>query len=119
MNTDVMSGHVELAAFIDIDEALKRVMGNEALLTRLLGNFKGREMAGEVIDACEAGDSAKLAYEAHKMKGVAANLGLKGLVSALHGMEACARAGQDAMELVPMLEAVTEETMRLIEEILS
>ena len=118
MNTDIMNDYAELTAFIDIDGVLKRVVGNRDLLFRLLRNFKGWEMAAKVAEAAESGDSAKLAYEAHKMKGVSANLGLKGIESVLHGIESCAKAGQDAMDLVPVLDAVVEETMRVIEEML-
>jgi len=117
-NIDVMSAYLDLTVLVDIDAALQRIMGNKKLLFKLLRNFKGREMAGEVIKAVESGDPSQIAYEAHKMKGVSANLGLKGLESALLGIEACAKAGQDASELVPMLEAVVDETMRLIEVIL-
>ncbi|MCL2461519.1 MAG: Hpt domain-containing protein [Defluviitaleaceae bacterium] len=91
-------------------------MNNKKLLLRLLKSFRGREMAGEITEAAESRDYFKLAGEAHKMKGVAANLGLKGLVSVLIGIEGNAKAGQDASELIPILDAATEETMRLIDK---
>jgi len=114
---EIIGGRAGLTGFIDTDEALKRVMGNKKLLIRLLANFEGKEMADKVLEAVRSEDSAGIAYEAHKMRGVAANLGLVGLESALRSIEDCARAGQDVMEYVPALDAAVDETMRLIGEI--
>jgi len=71
----------EALPLLDHANALRRVGGNEALLLRLLGEFR-REQAGaaEAMDqAIRAGRLGEAERLAHTLKGVAGNLGAKRL----------------------------------------
>ena len=70
------------AAGVNIEGALERLMNNEGLYERLLGNFKADKNYNGLVEAVE-----EKRYEddfncAHALKGVAGNLGLDSLMDA-------------------------------------
>ena len=66
-------------AGISVEEALERFMGNEMLLEKFLGKFPEDKNFGELQNAFEQGDKETALRAAHTLKGVCANLSIKGL----------------------------------------
>ena len=101
------------AAGIDVDDALQRMMGSEALLERLLGKFPEDGNYAALRSALAAGDQEAAARAAHTLKGVCGNLSM----TALHGLftrqVAALRSGDAAAawalldEIAPAYAAVT------------
>jgi len=100
----------DLAAIDGVDAAdgLARVAGNAALYRRLLVQFAGRHgaSADEIARALEAADWKTAEREAHTVKGVAGNLGLKRLHAAAGALERTLRGGGDAGAALAGLRAV-------------
>ena len=64
------------AGGIDVAQALERVMGNEALLERLLGKFLDAPQYHALCAALERGDPEQAAAAAHTMRGMCGNLSM-------------------------------------------
>ena len=64
------------AGGIDVAQALERVMGNEALLERLLGKFLDAPQYHALCAALERGDPEQAVAAAHTMKGMCGNLSM-------------------------------------------
>ena len=100
---------------INVKDGLARVINNLPLYIRLLGKFKGRELANDLANAVNLKDSEKIIYSAHALKGTSANLGFP-LVSKVSGeIEHLEKLNQDASHLLPELEQVIEDLMIQIE----
>ena len=67
------------AAGVDVGDALARVLGNEALLERLLGIYAQDGSVASLGDALESGDVTAARAAAHALKGVSANLSMRRL----------------------------------------
>lgn len=101
------------AGGIDVDQALERVMGNEALLERLLGKFLDAPQYHALCAALERGDPEQAAAAAHTMKGMCGNLSMTELfrlftmqVETLRGGDLM--AGRDLMgRITPAYERMT------------
>ena len=80
-------------AGIQVDEALERLMGSEALLERLLGKFLEDRNLAELTTAL-AEDRREDAFRAaHTLKGVCGNLSMTALFETLTAQVAEFRAG--------------------------
>ena len=64
------------AGGIDVAQALERVIGNAALLERLLGKFLDAPQYHALCAALERGDPEQAAAAAHTMKGMCGNLSM-------------------------------------------
>ena len=67
------------AAGIDVEDALARVLGNEALLEQLLQIYARDASVTDLARAVEADDVEGARAAAHALKGVAANLSMTAL----------------------------------------
>lgn len=63
-------------AGIDVDGALERFMGNDALLDRFLGKFLGDTNYALLSEAIETADPDKALTASHTLKGVCGNLSM-------------------------------------------
>ncbi|MBK8727657.1 MAG: response regulator [Holophagaceae bacterium] len=102
----------EVLPLLDSAGALRRMGGNMALLTRLLGDFC-REQAGvaAALDAAlRGGRHAEAEHLAHTLKGVAGNLGAKRLAAEAARLEKALAQGMPAAAhgLAATLEATLE-----------
>lgn len=79
-------------AGIDVDAALERLMGNEALLERLLKKFLLDDNFAKLEAAVSAGDSEAAVLASHTLKGVCGNLAMTLLFDLLTGQVAAFRA---------------------------
>ena len=67
------------AAGIDVQEAMGRFMGNEALMMKFLLRFPQDQSFNELKRAMETKDAEQAYCAAHTLKGVAGNLAMKSL----------------------------------------
>ena len=68
-----------IAAGLDLDGALERVLGSEALLERLLGKFTADKNFDALGSALAGGDAQRAYAAAHTLKGVCGNLSMTAL----------------------------------------
>lgn len=82
------------AAGVDVDEALGRVLGNEALLERLLAKFADSPQLHQLEVALGQGDGQAVVAAAHTLKGVCGNLSMKELSQLFSQQVELLRAGE-------------------------
>ena len=94
----VTEGHqLDDTAFeiFDREAVLKRCMGNDALVEKLIAKFFGQ--VGEDLQvlgsALSASDAVKLVESAHRIKGAASNLSMESLREIAAGIESSGRDG--------------------------
>ena len=106
-------------AGIDVDGALERFMGNDALLDRFLGKFLGDTNYALLSEAIETADPDKALTASHTLKGVAANLGLKPLFEHTQVLVEITRHGgsEGIDEAFEKIKKDYEEIIRLIAEV--
>ena len=82
-------------------------MDNFELYKKLLGKFKGREMADELISAVNGGDTPKVIQVAHALRGTAGNLGFPILNEVTEKIEVLAKGGESSAHLIePLNDAI-------------
>lgn len=91
---------------VDIDGGLKRLAGNEALYTKLLGSFLKTVEKNAVTPDFDAADCTETIEKAHAIKGTAGNLSITPLYESYSEILKLLRSGE------------TEEARTLLEEIL-
>ena len=101
---------------INAKDGMARVLNNLPLYVRLLGKFKGRELADDLAKAVSGGDSDKIIYSAHALKGTSANLGFTTVCKVAGDIEHLAKANEDASHLLPELSKVIDDLMTNIEK---
>ena len=106
------------AAGIDVDDALGRFMGNEALLERFLTKFLADGNYAALSAAVAAGDSAGALTASHTLKGVCGNLSMSELFRLLTCQVEALRADDwtRAAGLMPEIDRAYESVVRAIGE---
>ena len=90
------------AAGIDVDDALKRFMGNENLLKRMLGKFLSDTTFSQLKSAIEEKDHEKMFRASHTLKGISGNLSLIVLYKKVSEQTELFRANKDAEGILMM-----------------
>ena len=112
---------------IAVEEGMKRVMNKQDLYHRLLRNFKGREMTGEIINAIKEKDWERVKTGSHTLKGVASNLAIHLMADTMNELEAkvtmLEKAGGEISDeitaYIPILEECLATVENAIQEILA
>ena len=104
---------------INAKDGMARVINNLPLYVRLLGKFKGRELADNLAKAVESNDPEKIIYSAHALKGTAANLGFPTVSKVAGDIEHLAKTNEDATHLLPELSKVIDELMVQVERFIA
>lgn len=110
------------AAGIDIESALERMMGSEALLERMMGKFLDDPQYPALRAALEAGDVERAVSAAHTLKGVCGNLSMTELYGLFTRQVDALRAGDLPLargimaEIAPAYERVTAAIRRRTDE---
>jgi HPt (histidine-containing phosphotransfer) domain-containing protein len=73
--------------YINVGDALKRVMNNSKLLSNLLKKFKNNTNLSEIDAALAEGNLEKARNASHTLKGIAANLSLAELYEQIQKLE--------------------------------
>ena len=92
------------AAGIDVDDALKRFMGNENLLKRMLSKFLADTTFTQLKSATEEKDHEKMFRCAHTLKGISGNLSLTNLYKISCEQTELFRANKDDEGILMMAE---------------
>ena len=100
------------AAGVDVDAALARMMGSEALLLRLLKKFLDDQNFSKLQAAVSAGDQEAALAASHTLKGVCGNLSMAALFDLLTRQVAAFRAG-DWEGAVALLSEITPAYARV------
>lgn len=88
---------------VDIDDGLKRLMGNEGLYKRMLGLFVKTLKSQYLPSDFDAADSEAAIEKAHSIKGTAGNLSVTPLYEGYNEVLTLLRTGR-AEEARPVLE---------------
>lgn len=100
------------AAGIDVDAALARMMGSEALLARLLKKFLDDANCEKLHSAIAAGDREAALAASHTLKGVCGNLSMTALFDLLTHQVTAFRA-DDWEGAVALLEQIDQAYTRV------
>ena len=104
------------AAGIDVDEALERFMGSEAMLNRFLKKFPADQGFAALATALETGDHEGAVNAAHTLKGLCGNLSIKPLFTGFDRQVSLMRAG-DWDAAAAMMPQLTEDYNRAVKAI--
>lgn len=104
--------------YIDVDDALKRVGGNEALYKKLLGRFIEGNYLEPICSAIQSGDMEEAAKSAHTLKGVSANLSLVKIQLASVELEHAIKDGLGHNELLETLKQAFDATLEQVAEVM-
>ncbi len=103
---------------IDVIDGLKRVAGNRSLYSSLLIKFRQSQAraAGDIREALVAGDYERAHRIAHTVRGIAGNVGAKGLQAAAAAVDAAFRDSDPvrAEANLPALEAALRRVISSI-----
>lgn len=113
-----MSLFDELRALgVDVDGGVKRINGNEALYTRLLGSFVKTIKAHAVQADFDASDCTEAIEHTHAIKGTAGNLSITPLYDAYTQIVNLLRTGEPekAREILVKTLPVQEQIVQCIE----
>jgi HPt (histidine-containing phosphotransfer) domain-containing protein len=84
----------ELIAWgVDWDEILDRFMGNENLIAKFMFKFLNDQSMNDLTKYLEEGNVSEAFKAVHTLKGVGANLGLKGFLTPVCELTEILRAG--------------------------
>ena len=100
---------------MDVADGAKRVMNNMALYMKLLGKFKGREMADTILNAIELMNFDDIVTSTHALRGTAANLSFPSVYKITSEVEALAKQKQDCSHLATTL----DEAVNALEDCIS
>ena len=106
------------AAGVNVDEALERFMGSEAMLSRFLKKFPADQSFAILTAALEAGDHEGAVNAAHTLKGLCSNLSIRPLFAGFDRQVALMRA-DDWDAAAAMMPQLTEDYNRAVEAILA
>ena len=109
---------VSIKEYIDVNDALNRIGGNEGLYKKLLTRFIEGNYLDAICDAINKGDIEESARAAHTLKGVSANLSLVKIQSISLDLEHSFKDGSDHSAKLEELKQVYGVTLEKIAEIL-
>ena len=104
---------------LEIGDGMKRVGGNAGLYIKLLLDLRAdyATTAATIAELCRTGDSVGASQLAHKLRGIANNLGATGVGGCAEKIEHSLKAGQPATE--EMLGALADSLATLVDSITS
>jgi len=100
---------------MDVADGVKRVMNNMTLYMKLLGKFKGREMADTILNAIKLMNFDDIATATHALRGTAANLSFPNVYRITSEIEEIAKSKQDCSHLANIL----DEAVNSLEDCIS
>ena len=103
--------------YVNVKDGMARVINNLPLYMRLLGKFKGRELANDLKKAVENGDKDKIIYSAHAIKGTCANLGFPIVCKVAGEIEELAKKNEGVAHLTLELDKEIENLMDTIDKL--
>ena len=107
-----------IAAGINVDEALERFMGSEAMFKRFMVKFLADVNYNGLIAAAEAEDTEEMIRTSHNLKGVCGNLAFNILFDLFNRQVQALRGGdlQAAIDLMPEIATEYDKVTSAIRE---
>jgi two-component system sensor histidine kinase/response regulator len=105
--------------YINIEDAMKRVMNNSKLYAKLLVKFKEDQNINDVESALAAGDLSKAQIPAHTLKGISANLSLMELNKQVLELETQIKAGSVNPDQMGIVKTIYAETLVEVEKVIA
>ena len=108
-----------VSAGINVDSALERFMGNEALLMRFLKKFLDDPNYEKLCAAVDSGDQEAALTASHTLKGVCGNLSMEGLFDLLTCQVRAFREGawEEAVGMMPEIRQRYSQVAELIRKV--
>jgi HPt (histidine-containing phosphotransfer) domain-containing protein len=109
------------AVYINVEEALKRVMNNGKLLAKLLNKFKtdNSKLLDDTCGFVAANDYEKAKISIHTLKGIAANLAFTELYKQTVELEAQIKNGSANPDTQERVQKCFAETLVHIDEVIA
>lgn len=106
-------------AGIDVDSAMERFMGSEALFARLMKKFLEDANFDKLTDALTSGDMDAALHASHSLKGVCGNLSMTLLFDLLSRQVLAFRDGDTkaALALMPEITRIRGQIIQAIWEV--
>lgn len=103
-------------AGVDVDTAMERFMGNEALFMRFLKKFTSDPNYGVLKKTMDEKQFEEAFKAAHTFKGLCGNLSLSNLFEVVGKQVECLRGGMyaEAEELMPQVEEEYEKIVKVL-----
>ena len=103
---------------VNVDEAVARMMGNEAVYQRILGKFPAMLESTALSTDFDASDCKPVIEKAHSLKGTTGNLSLTPLYEAYTKITNLLREGEteSARELLMEIQPVQEKIVACIKK---
>ncbi|MDR2434104.1 MAG: Hpt domain-containing protein [Treponema sp.] len=105
--------------YVDFGEGVKRVMNNAKLYVKLLTKFKNDTRLDDLAAALGAANLEQAKSEAHKIKGLAANLSLTELYKQSLELETQIKAGAVEPGQLETVQAAFTQTVQEIEKVIA
>lgn len=108
-----------VAGGINVDNALERFMGNEAMLIKYLGKFMADKSYTALTAAMQADDKESAAMAAHTLKSTSGTIGCDAMRDLVIAQEAAIKAGdwEKAKSMVPQVNAEYERVCAIIKQV--
>ena len=114
-----MDTDVNIKEYLDKDDALKRIGGNEGLYKKLLARFVDGDYLDVLCTALQSGDTEESARAAHTLKGVSANLSLIKIRDISMDLEQEIKNGADYAACLDELKQAFDVTLEIVAEIMN
>ncbi len=108
----------EMAKYIDVNDGLSRVRGNQSLYKRMLNLYVGSTEFQAFEDAMAQQDYHKAGEVAHAIKGMAGNLGLKRVFELSNDIMTQFRQDVISQELVAEFRSAVSITLDGVKELM-
>jgi HPt (histidine-containing phosphotransfer) domain-containing protein len=105
--------------YINIEDGMKRVMGNSKLFVKLLNKFKEDQSMNDLESTLAAGDLPKAQIAAHTLKGVSGNLSLVELNKQVLEQETQIKAGSVNPDQINIVKTVYAQTLVEVEKVIT
>jgi len=105
--------------YVNVEEALKRVMNNSKLLAKLLKKFKEDKNLIDLEAALSANDLPKAQINAHTLKGLSANLAFTELYKQILELETQIKSGSVAPGQLDTVKTVYSETLTEVDKVIA
>lgn len=103
---------------INVDNALERFMGNEAMLERYLNKFLNEKSYAQLVEAISGDDREGAGVAVHTLKSVCGTLGCEAMHRLVVRQEQHIRAGEwdDAVKMMPTVTEAYKNICAVLQE---
>ncbi len=102
--------------YMDVADGLARLRQNKRIYTMLLNSFvSDTSIMSKLEGAYAQGDAKEMQFQAHTLKGVAANLSLVALTEVIVPFEAKLKLGEIDTDAMPLVVDCYQQTIQMVQ----